>query len=34
MNEIRAISIFDVFDIIFFRAIRHDPKARGTPANK
>ena len=34
MNEIRAISIFDVFDIIFFRASRHDPKACGTPANK
>ena len=33
MNEIRATSIFDVFDF-FFSASHHDPKAHGTPANK
>ena len=34
MNEVRATSIIDVFDIIFFEQSRHDTKARGTPANK
>ena len=34
MNKIRATSIFNVFDMIFFRASRHDPKPCGTPANK
>ena len=34
MNEVRATSIFDVFEINFFKQSRHETKDGDTPANK
>ena len=34
MNEIRATSIFNVFEIIFFMENLHDARDGDTPANK